>query len=203
MFISLNNKLTKHIVCPIICIMFTLSVLFIIKASKDYQKQVIVDDSIKGQINAYLNKCKEDYWVSQLVVENDTYIYKDVRGYNPHSESKNKVYSVKDKFLNKSKYNIRHPIDQNSLDLVKGFDTGLVGYYEIEDLKPYKAIYSALTEGLNVKMEKAIISITRNVLKRLIYVWVFTVSKEELQPCSREYIANTAKNISIFAKPKF
>ena len=78
----------------------------------------------------------------------------------------------------------------------------MVGCYDIEDLKAYKAIYEALTECLNVSMKKVAISITRNSFKRLIYVFACNVSKEELMPCSKKDIVTTAKAVSVYDKQK-
>lgn len=45
MIIATKNKLIKHFACPIICILFTLFVLFIIGACKDYQQKSISKES--------------------------------------------------------------------------------------------------------------------------------------------------------------
>lgn len=46
MIITAKNKFIKHLACPIVCILFTLSVLFTIGACKDYQQASILKDRI-------------------------------------------------------------------------------------------------------------------------------------------------------------
>lgn len=196
--------ISKHLACPII-IAITCSLFIyysILAVTPNYQKRVVADDKIILQANKFLNTCKMGhYWFSWLVIEADTFYYVDVRGYNPETKE---AYSVKEKYLNPHYFNIID-IEKDDIEtrkFIKGFDTGLVGYYpDIEYLKQYNTIYKELTgEHLNIELKQAGISITRNSKKELIFFFLITYSGDKLTTCSRQDIAGFLGSISIYAK---
>jgi len=196
---KIRNNLLKHLICPIISVLlFTLIYNSYLIVNPNYQKRSIIRSGILAKMYDYSKKCQNDYWFTWLVVENNTVSYEDVIGYNSNVD-KNKVFSVKYAGLNPRYWEI-HPIDLNTQVLVRRFDTGLVGYYpDIEALKSYKTIYQEI-KGANKKINKIVISVTKDPQKELIYIFTITFSGKELSKCSKEEIVNMGEWLSIYAK---
>jgi hypothetical protein len=189
----------EKLLCPIISSIIQLSVIllfFLPSFSNSKIHNLSNDYYITKVVDQKLQNCGPNYWISWIVIDtnNQQYYFQDVRGIKG-----DKIISPKYLQLNPF-YNEIHAVDIKTLKFLSNFENGAAGYYSdmlfFDNLSTAKEIINSTNE----KVYNVGISVTKNVLHNLVYVFLMTSTGVINNKCSQNEIIESLEDLSNYAK---
>ena len=193
------------LICPVISSLTTMIAILLVFVAcilpfitSQALKQSQSVDLITKEVDKIINNCGKDFRVSWIVVDPNKKIYKfhDVRGLNADSSA---IVSSKNPQLNPF-YSKIHKIDPITFSFLDKFDNGAAGFYpEISFFNDKKSARDMISSS-NKIIFKVGISVTKNILDNMVYVFIATITSDSYNVCSKDDIVTHLEDLSIYAK---
>ena len=198
-------KKTLNIIFFLISVVSFIIMIHLIQRPSNFQVATATD-RIKERMHFYSNECKQDYWFSWIIFDERIfrrYYYNDVIGCSPLVKYGKCSFSVKEKKLNSFYNQDYHKIDKITYNFLTSFETGEVGYYyDFEDLKNYPTIMENI-KATNLDIKEMGITVVKNKLNSLIYVFTITKTNKKNLTCNKDKITHILQDLAIFAHEQY
>ncbi len=174
-------KFKDKLWCPLVSSLIQLAIIglvlfpLIAKSKLDTSKGF---DNITKKVDEKLRVCGVNYWMSWLVLDANKkeFGFQDVRGFNLGGT---KIISPRTLQLNPY-YNNIHKIDQKTLKFLSKFETGAAGYYPDLSFFDDKPSAKEIINSANKKVDSVGISVTKDIFRNLVYVFIFSITSGTL-----------------------
>lgn len=199
------RQLKDKLLCPLVSSLIQVTIIFVVFFEfyefGDEYKSLVKRERITKRIETRVNECGQGYFISWLVIKNNTlknkFSFEDVIGcYKNKSDCS---YSVKKLKLNKYYNEEYHKIDKQTYEFLSQLKPSAAAYFnDMNSLKDYPAIFEAL-ENSNKNIYEIGLSAVKDIRHNLIYVFTLT-NTTQLKTCNKDRIVYILEDLSTYAK---